>query len=84
MLVLVGMSVAVCGARVGRRMHRKTRKALSNGMHRSCTAINQQVETAAGLDAVAELCQVPHLTGLFVGPMDLALALGYVAGGVVA
>ncbi|HEY0249532.1 MAG TPA: aldolase/citrate lyase family protein [Gryllotalpicola sp.] len=34
------------------------------------------IETAAGLDAVDEIARTPGVTGLFVGPFDLALALG--------
>ncbi len=34
------------------------------------------IETAAGLDAVADICAVPGLAGVYVGPADLALSLG--------
>lgn len=34
------------------------------------------IETAAGLDAVDEICAVEGLTGIYVGPSDLGLALG--------
>ena len=33
------------------------------------------IETAAGLDAVDEICAVEGLTGIYVGPSDLGLAL---------
>jgi 4-hydroxy-2-oxoheptanedioate aldolase len=35
------------------------------------------IETAEGLDAVEYICAVDGLDGLFIGPNDLALALGY-------
>lgn len=34
------------------------------------------IETADGLDAVTEICSVPGLAGVYVGPADLAIALG--------
>ncbi|MBB3605826.1 2-keto-3-deoxy-L-rhamnonate aldolase RhmA [Mycolicibacterium sp. BK556] len=34
------------------------------------------IETAAGLDAVDEICSVPGLAGVYVGPADLAISLG--------
>lgn len=35
------------------------------------------IETAAGLDAVEEIAATPGLTGIYIGPNDLALATGY-------
>jgi 2-keto-3-deoxy-L-rhamnonate aldolase RhmA len=35
------------------------------------------IETAPGLAAVDEICAVPGLTGVYVGPADLAISLGY-------
>ena len=35
------------------------------------------VETARGLDAVDDICAVPGFTGIYVGPADLAISLGY-------
>ncbi|CAN5167766.1 aldolase/citrate lyase family protein [soil metagenome] len=35
------------------------------------------IETAAGLEAVAEICSVPGLSGIYVGPADLAFSLGF-------
>jgi 4-hydroxy-2-oxoheptanedioate aldolase len=35
------------------------------------------IETAQGLAAVDEICAVPGLTGVYVGPADLAISLGY-------
>ena len=34
------------------------------------------IETAAGLDAVADICSVPGLAGVYLGPADLAISLG--------
>ncbi len=35
------------------------------------------IETARGLTAVEEICAVPGLTGVYVGPADLAISLGH-------
>jgi 4-hydroxy-2-oxoheptanedioate aldolase len=35
------------------------------------------IETAQGLSALDEICAVPSLTGVYVGPADLAISLGY-------
>ena len=35
------------------------------------------VETAKGLSALDEICAVPGLTGVYVGPADLAISMGY-------
>jgi 2-keto-3-deoxy-L-rhamnonate aldolase RhmA len=35
------------------------------------------VETARGLAAVDEICAVPGLSGIYVGPADLALSMGH-------
>lgn len=35
------------------------------------------IETAQGLENVAEICQTEGLDGIFVGPSDLAIALGH-------
>jgi 4-hydroxy-2-oxoheptanedioate aldolase len=35
------------------------------------------IETARGLSAVDEICAVPGLAGVYVGPADLAISLGY-------
>jgi 4-hydroxy-2-oxoheptanedioate aldolase len=35
------------------------------------------VETAQGLYALDDICTVPGLTGVYVGPADLAISLGY-------
>jgi 4-hydroxy-2-oxoheptanedioate aldolase len=35
------------------------------------------IETARGLAALNEIAKVPGLTGVYVGPADLAISLGY-------
>jgi 4-hydroxy-2-oxoheptanedioate aldolase len=35
------------------------------------------IETAHGLSALDEICAVPGLTGVYVGPADLAILLGF-------
>jgi len=35
-----------------------------------------QIESAAGLDALEDICSVPGIDGVFVGPADLAASLG--------
>lgn len=35
------------------------------------------IETARGLAAADEICAVPGLTGIYVGPADLAISMGY-------
>ena len=35
------------------------------------------IETTLGLSALDEICAVPGLAGVYVGPADLAISLGY-------
>lgn len=42
----------------------------------SRVAVFAMIETAAGLAAVEEICSVPGLSGVYVGPADLAISLG--------
>jgi len=42
----------------------------------SRVSVFAMIETAQGLEAAAEICAVPGLTGVYVGPADLALSLG--------
>jgi 2-keto-3-deoxy-L-rhamnonate aldolase RhmA len=44
--------------------------------HESRASTFAMIETAQGLSAVAEICAVPGLTGVYVGPSDLAISLG--------
>jgi 4-hydroxy-2-oxoheptanedioate aldolase len=43
----------------------------------SRASVYAMVETTRGLEAVDEICAVPGLTGIYVGPADLAIALGH-------
>ena len=43
----------------------------------SRVSVFAMIETAPGLAAVDEICAVPGLTGVYVGPADLAISLGY-------
>jgi len=43
----------------------------------SRVSVLAMIETAPGLSAVDEICAVPGLTGVYVGPADLAISLGY-------
>jgi len=40
-------------------------------------AVFAMVETAQGLSALDEICAVPGLSGVYVGPADLAISMGY-------
>jgi 2-keto-3-deoxy-L-rhamnonate aldolase RhmA len=42
----------------------------------SRVSVFAMIETTPGLAAAAEICAVPGLTGVYVGPADLALSLG--------
>ncbi len=41
--------------------------------------VTVQIESRAGIDAVDEICAVADVDGVFVGPQDLAAALGHLA-----
>jgi 4-hydroxy-2-oxoheptanedioate aldolase len=43
----------------------------------SRVSVFAMIETAQGLSALDEICAVPGLSGLYVGPADLAISLGY-------
>jgi 4-hydroxy-2-oxoheptanedioate aldolase len=43
----------------------------------SRASVYAMVETAKGLDAVDEICAVPGLSGIYVGPADLAISMGH-------
>jgi 4-hydroxy-2-oxoheptanedioate aldolase len=43
----------------------------------SRAAVFVMVETARGLAALDEICAVPGLAGIYVGPTDLAISLGF-------
>jgi 2-keto-3-deoxy-L-rhamnonate aldolase RhmA len=40
-------------------------------------SVYAMVETAAGLSAVDDVCGVPGLAGIYVGPADLAISMGH-------
>jgi 4-hydroxy-2-oxoheptanedioate aldolase len=42
----------------------------------SRVSVFAMIETVAGLAAVEEICSVPGLSGVYVGPADLAISLG--------
>jgi 4-hydroxy-2-oxoheptanedioate aldolase len=41
------------------------------------TSVFAMVETAQGLSALHNICAVPGLSGVYVGPADLAISMGY-------
>jgi 2-keto-3-deoxy-L-rhamnonate aldolase RhmA len=45
--------------------------------HEARTSVFAMIETAPGLSALDEICAVPGLSGVYVGPADLAISLGY-------
>ena len=44
--------------------------------HEDRTSVFAMIETARGLSALDEICAVPGLSGVYVGPADLAISLG--------
>ncbi|WP_407495889.1 HpcH/HpaI aldolase family protein [Pseudooceanicola sp. MF1-13] len=62
-------------------MTRATGFASIKGYHKAARdeiALIVQVETLEAVDAIEEICAVPGVDALFVGPADLAAALGHV------
>lgn len=45
--------------------------------HEARASVFAMIETAKGLAALPEICAVPGLTGVYVGPADLAISLGH-------
>jgi 2-keto-3-deoxy-L-rhamnonate aldolase RhmA len=45
--------------------------------HEARTSVIAMIETTRGLSALDEICAVPGLSGVYVGPADLAISLGY-------
>jgi 4-hydroxy-2-oxoheptanedioate aldolase len=45
--------------------------------HEARTSVFGMIETAPGLSALDEICAVSGLSGVYVGPADLAISLGY-------
>ncbi|MDX1886276.1 HpcH/HpaI aldolase family protein [Mycolicibacterium sp. 120270] len=50
---------------------------LDPAAHEARTSVFAMIETQAGLSAVNEICAVPGLSGVYVGPADLAISLGH-------
>ncbi|BBZ17356.1 HpcH/HpaI aldolase family protein [Mycolicibacterium gadium] len=44
--------------------------------HEDRTSVFAMIETSRGLSALDEICAVPGLSGVYVGPADLAISLG--------
>ncbi len=44
--------------------------------HEERTSVFAMIETVRGLSALDEICAVPGLSGVYVGPADLAISLG--------
>ncbi|MGW0158220.1 HpcH/HpaI aldolase family protein [Mycobacterium sp. NPDC003323] len=42
----------------------------------AAASVYVMIETATGLAALADICAVPGLTGVYVGPADLAISMG--------
>jgi 4-hydroxy-2-oxoheptanedioate aldolase len=43
----------------------------------ACASVFVMMETAQGLSAIDEICAVAGLSGVYVGPADLAISMGY-------
>lgn len=50
---------------------------LDPAAHEARTSVFAMIETQAGLSAVHEICAVAGLSGVYVGPADLAMSLGH-------
>jgi 2-keto-3-deoxy-L-rhamnonate aldolase RhmA len=50
---------------------------LEPAAHEAGTSVFAMIETTKGLAALDEICAVPGLTGVYVGPADLAISLGH-------
>ncbi len=50
---------------------------LDPAAHEAGTSVFAMIETARGLSALDEICAVPGLAGVYVGPADLAISLGH-------
>ena len=63
----------------GRAQLRPLRASLGHdpAAHEARVSVFAMVETARGLSAVDEICTVPGLSGIYVGPADLAISMGY-------
>ncbi|WP_172331725.1 HpcH/HpaI aldolase/citrate lyase family protein [Mangrovicoccus sp. HB161399] len=80
-LAVAAVTYPPAGIRGVSGLTRATRFASVPGYHKAAReeiALLVQVETAAALDAIEEIAAVPGVDGIFVGPADLAAALGHV------
>ena len=50
---------------------------LDPAAHEARASVFAMIETAPGLSALDEICAVPGLAGVYVGPADLAISLGH-------
>src|SRR4029079_6239608 len=46
-------------------------------VHEAGARLYAMIETARGLAALDEICAVPGLSGVYVGPADLAISMGH-------
>jgi 4-hydroxy-2-oxoheptanedioate aldolase len=69
---------ATCYAPKGVRSFGPLRASLGldPAAHEARVSVFAMIETAKGLSALAEICAIPGLTGVYVGPADLAISLG--------
>jgi 4-hydroxy-2-oxoheptanedioate aldolase len=69
---------ATCYAPKGVRSFGPLRASLGldPAAHEARASVFAMIETAKGLSVLAEICAVPGLTGVYVGPADLAISLG--------
>jgi 4-hydroxy-2-oxoheptanedioate aldolase len=54
----------------------RTSLGLDPAEHEARASVFAMIESAQGLSAIAEICAVPGLSGVYVGPADLAISLG--------
>ncbi len=50
---------------------------LDPAAHEECVSVFAMIETVRGVSALDEICAVPGLSGVYVGPADLAISLGH-------
>jgi 4-hydroxy-2-oxoheptanedioate aldolase len=50
---------------------------LDPAAHEARASVFAMIETSSGLSALEEICAVPGLAGVYVGPSDLAISLGH-------
>lgn len=55
----------------------RTSLGVDPAAHEERASVFAMIETARGLSALAEICAVPGLSGVYVGPADFAISLGH-------